>query len=177
MKRIYINILLLVLQVFPSVSQTVDREYKIKAAFLFNFTQFVEWPPAVLPEANTPVVIGVLGENPFGSYLGNLISGEQVNGHPIVMQQYKNVEEIKICHILFINETEINKLKQAITTLKGQSILTVSDAPDFIEEGGMVRFVKRNNKLRIQINPLPVKEAGIIISSKLLSVAEIIKKS
>lgn len=175
MKRIYINIFLLAFGIFSTSFQTTgNREYKVKAAFLFNFAQFVEWPVNALPAPNTPLVIGVLGENPFGTYLEDIISGGQVNGHPLVVQQYKNVEEIKTCHILFINLPEINKLNQAITSLKGRSILTVSDGNNFIKQGGMIRFVIRDDKIRFQINPEPAKEANLMISSKLLRLAEVV---
>ena len=151
-----------------------NREYQVKAAFLYNFTQFVEWPANALPEAKTPLVIGVLGENPFGNYLQEIISGEQVNGHPLVVQQYKDAEEIKTCHILFINLAEKDKLEQAIASLKGRSILTVSDESNFIKHGGMIRFIKRDNKIQFQINPESAKEADLIVSSKLLRLAEIV---
>ena len=174
MKRLYINSLL-IFGIFFSSAQTIDdHEYQIKAAFLFNFTQFVEWPVDALPETKAPLVIGILGENPFSTYLEEIIAGEQVNGHPLVVQQYKNVEEIKTCHILFINLAETDQPEQAITSLKARSILTVSDRINFIKQGGMIRFIRKNNKIQIQINPEPVKEANLIISSKLLRVAEIV---
>ena len=174
MKRLYINSLLIFGIFFSSAQTTGDHEYQIKAAFLFNFTQFVEWPVDALPETKAPLVIGILGENPFSTYLEEIISGEQVNGHPLVVQQYKNVEEIKTCHILFINLAETDKPEQAITILKARSILTVSDRNNFIKEGGMIRFIRKNNKIQIQINPEPAKEANLIISSKLLRVAEVV---
>lgn len=160
---------------FLVASQRADnREYQIKAAFLFNFTQFVEWPANALPETKTPLVIGILGENPFGSYLQEIITGEQVNGHPLIVQQYKDAEEIKACHVIFINLTEKNKLEQVIASLKGRSILTVSDDNDFIKQGGMIRFIKKDNKIQFQINPESAKEADLIVSSKLLRLAEIV---
>ena len=174
MKRLYINSLL-VFGIFFSYAQTTDdHEYQIKAAFLFNFTQFVEWPVNAFPETKAPLVIGIMGENPFSTYLEKIISGEQVNGHPLVVQQYKNVEEIKTCHILFINLADTNELEQAIISLKTRSILTVSDRDDFIRQGGMIRFVTKDNKIQIQINPEPAREANLIISSKLLGIAEVV---
>jgi hypothetical protein len=173
MKRLYINTLLVFGIFFSSAQTTDDREYKIKAAFLFNFTQFVEWPVNALPETKAPLVIGILGESPISTYLEEIISREQVNGHPLVVQQYKNVEEIKTCHILFISLADTNKLEQAITSLKGRSILTVSDRNNFIKQGGMIGFIRKDNKIEIQINPETAKEANLIISSKLLRVAEV----
>ena len=151
-----------------------NREYRIKAAFLFNFTQFVDWPPTVLPQTGASLVIGILGENPFGKYLDEMIAGETANGHPLEVHLYKNVDEIEACHILFINLPQDNKLKEALATLKGRSILTVSDENNFIHLGGMIRFVTKQNKIQIEIAPERAKDADLIISSKLLNVAEIV---
>ena len=156
-----------------SAQPVSDREYQVKAAFLFNFTQFVEWPPAALPQTGAALVIGILGENPFGKYLYEMISGEAANGHPLEVHQYKAVNEIKTCHILFINLPQA-KMKEALTALKGQSILTVSDDNNFIQMGGMIRFVTKQNKIQIQIDLERAKDADLMISSKLLSVAEIV---
>ena len=175
MKRIRIYIVLLLTGIFFCAFQTSgDREYKVKAAFLFNFTQFVEWPAGSLEEAGSPFVIGIFGENPFGNYLKEIITGESVNGHPLTIRQYKTVDEIKLCHILFISPAEVGQVREVITALEGRNILTVSDAAHFIESGGMIRLVTSNNKIRIQVNPARAKEADLKISSKLLGVADIV---
>ncbi len=149
------------------------REYQIKAAFLFNFTQFVEWPATCFSTDKSPFIIGILGENPFGSYLEDMVNGEKVNGHPLVVQHFKTLEEIKICHVLFINLPQTSKLEQVIANLKGRNILTVSDMTDFLQEGGILRFFKKNNKIQFRINPEASKKTNLIISSKLLRLAEI----
>ena len=101
--------MLLLLGIFSSAQTAGDREYQLKAAFLFNFTQFVEWPSASLPEPSSSLVIGILGENPFGNYLEEIVTGEVVNGHPLVVQQYKNVDEIKIAiYFLLTFPSQIN---------------------------------------------------------------------
>ncbi len=175
MKRIHIHILLFLTGIFFCSFQTFgDREYQVKAAFLFNFTQFVEWPADALGGTSAPFVIGILGENPFGNYLRQIVAGESLNGHPLIIQEYKNVDEIKSCHILFINPAEISHMSEIITALKGRNILTVSDAANFIQSGGMIRLVTSNNKIRIQANPAKAKEADLTISSKLLGVADIV---
>jgi hypothetical protein len=91
----------------------------------------------------------------------------------MIVQHYNNIEEIKTCHILYINLPETNKLEQVIENLKGRNILTVSDAPDFLKHGGMIRFFTKNNKIQLEINLEPSKEANLVISSKLLRLAEI----
>lgn len=174
MKRLCINSALVFGIFFSSAQTTDDDQYQIKAAYLFNFTQFVEWPVNAFPETKAPLIIGILGENPFSTYLEEIISGKQVSGHPLVVQQYKEVEEIKTCHVLFINLADTDKLDQTMASLKARSILTVSDRDNFIQEGGMIRFISKNNKIQIQINPEPAKEANLVISSKLLRVAEVV---
>ena len=154
-------------------AQSTSREYQIKAAFLFNFTQFVEFPASSFFAPQTPFVIGILGKNPFGSYLEETVSGETVNGHPIVVKYFDNVEEVKVCHILFVNLTDPAKLEQINAHLKGQAILTVSDAPYFLTKGGMVRFYTKNNKTQLQIHLEAAKANNLDISSKLLRLAEI----
>jgi hypothetical protein len=157
------------------LAQTPSREYQLKAVFLFNFTQFVDWPSNVFENDRSPLVIGVIGENPFGSYLTQTVSGEKINGHPLTVQYFKNEEEIKSCHILFVNIHETKKLEQVLEAVKSRNILTVSDQPDFLKQDGMIKFVTNNNKIKLQINMEACKESKMVLSSKLLRLAEIIK--
>ncbi len=156
-----------------SAQTSVNREYQIKAVFLFNFAQFVEWPPSSFQETKT-IVIGVLGDDPFGPYLDEAVRGEEIDGHPLIVQRYRDVGEIKTCHILFIAAPEAQKLKQIFAGLKSRSILTVSDADNFTKQGGMIRFITEDRKTRIRINLNAAKEADLIISSKLLRLAEVV---
>ncbi len=134
----------------------------------------MEWPAQAFPESDAPIIIGILGEDPFSPYLQEVIAGEKMKGHSLVVRHYNDVEEIQTCHMLFINVGSTAKLERILEKLEGRSILTVSDADNFIEEGGMIRFVTIDKKIRFQINPAAVKAAGLTISSKLLSLAEII---
>lgn len=173
-KYLFASLLMAGSTFFLSAHRPVVPEYQIKAIFLFNFTQFVEWPATVLPQPETPLIIGILGEDPFGNYLEETVTGEKVNGHPLAIEHYKNIAEVKTCHILFVNQAETNKPEQAMINLKGKYILTVSDGNNFIKQGGMIRFFTKNNKIQIQINPEAAREANLTISSRLLSVAELI---
>lgn len=150
-------------------------EYQVKAVFLFNFAQFVEWPGAAFPEAKSPIVIGVLGPDPFGSYLDEIIQGEEIEGHPLVIQRFDNVSQIKNCHILFIHPDIGPRLDYVLKDLKGRNILTVSEGNNFTKQGGMVRFFTENNKIKLRINLDAVKAADITISSKLLRLAGIVE--
>jgi hypothetical protein len=172
--RSFIASLLLLITHLASAAQTPpSREYELKAVFLFNFSQFVEWPPASFSTGQAPFVIGILGKNPFGTYLEEIVSGERANGHTVTIQYYNDVKDIGACHILFINITGTKNTQRIVESLKGRNTLTVSDASDFSEQGGMVRFFTRDNKIKFEINPDASKAAGLVISSKLLRLAEI----
>jgi YfiR/HmsC-like len=149
-------------------------EYQLKAVFLFNFAQFVEWPSEAFPAAQTPLVIGILGEDPFGAYLDETVRGETVNNRPLAVQRYRQVEEITICHVLFISRSEVDQLEQILVSLQGRHILTVGDADGFAGRGGMIRFVIEKNKIRLRVNLEAAKDANLTISSKLLRPAVIV---
>jgi len=151
-----------------------SKEYQLKAVFLFNFTQFTTWPPHAFPEPETPVIIGVLGNNPFGNYLSQTVKGETINGHPLVIRYYKKVEDIDACHILFINLPKGIGTKEVLSNLKNKNTLTVGDAPDFIGQGGIIQFVTSDHKIRMKINMEATREADLTFSAKLLRLADIV---
>jgi hypothetical protein len=151
-----------------------DPEYQIKAVFLFNFAHFVEWPASAFPNSQTPLVIGILGEDPFGPYLDETVRGETVNDRPLVVRRYRSVEEVTTCHILFISRREEGRLKSILESLRGRSVLTVSDVDRFARRGGMIRFVTDHHRIRFRINLEAARAAGLTLSSKLLRPAEIV---
>lgn len=153
----------------------VSKEYQVKAVFLFNFAQFVTWPPAAFAAPDSPFCIGILGDDPFGSFLDETVNGEKVNGHPLVIQRYQDVEKVNNCQILFISPSESQQLGNIFAKLRGRNILTVGDKEGFVRGGGMIRFVMRDNKVHLRINPEAAKAEGLAISSQLLRLAEIVK--
>jgi hypothetical protein len=155
-----------------SAQTAVSREYQVKAIFLFNFAQFVDWPPAAFASPQAPLVIGVLGGDPFDGYLDEAVRDEKVNNHPFIVQRYRRVEEIESCDVLFIGRTESRRLAHIMAALKGRSILTVGDMEDFDRDGGIIRFVTENNRIRFRINVSAAEAAHLVISSKLLRLAE-----
>ena len=151
-----------------------SREVQIIAVFLFNFAQYVNWPAAAFGDAGAPMVLGVLGDDPLGVSLDEAVRGEMVNNRPLVVQRFRRVEDIQVCHILFLSRPGAGALEQILGALKGRSILTVGDADEFVERGGVIRFVTENNKVRLRINLEAAKAAHLTISSKLLRSAEIV---
>ena len=160
-----------------SAQTAPSREYQIKAVFLFNFAQFVEWPATAFAGPSSPIVIGVLGESPFGAYLDETVLGEKVNNRPVEVQRYSRVEDIKTCHILFISRSEAGQLEQILVSLKDRSLLVVGDGDDFARRGGMIRLATIQNKVRLIINVDAAQVANLTISSKLLRSAEILTAS
>jgi hypothetical protein len=159
----------------PAPVQAVSpQEYQIKAVFLYNFALFVEWPASSFPDSRAPIVIGILGRDPFDTYLQEAISGEKVNNRLIIIAHYNSVEEIKQCHILFISSSESGRLETHLQALVGRPILTVADFEGFAQRGGMIRFKNENNKVRFRINVEATTSANLTVSSKLLRHADII---
>jgi len=151
-----------------------SREYQVKAVFLFNFAQFTEWPTNAFPAPDSPIVIGTLGDNPFGDYLRETVKNELVHGRKIVVEHYQKVEEIKNCHILYVGQSEADRLEHDLNVLKGRPVLIVSDIENAAYRGVMIRLLTQSNKVRFRINLEETKAAGLTLSSKLLRVAEVI---
>jgi YfiR/HmsC-like len=157
----------------PAADPGAASEYQIKAVFLFNFTKYVDWPATAFADAQAPLVIGVLGDDPFGVALDETVQGEKVNGRALVVRRYHQKEEIKDCQILFVSQTEAPQLEQIVAGLKGRSVLTVGDTDKFTDRGGMIWLVTENNKIRLKINLDAAKAANLTISSNLLRAAEV----
>jgi hypothetical protein len=149
-------------------------EYKIKAAFLYNFTRFVNWPPKAFPSPNEPFVIGIIGKDPFGTYIDEIIKGEKVGERPIQVKRCQDIKDVTGCQILYINIPEQSRVKEIIAKTDQDNTLTVSDVNGFISCGGHFFFFKENNKVRIEINMEATKKSQLEISSKLLSIAKIV---
>jgi hypothetical protein len=175
-KRLLVAILMLMFHITSPGQITDIKEYQIKAVFLFNFAQFVEWPEGSL-HGSDDLIIGVLGEDLFGDYLDEIVRGETVNGHPLKVKRFKDVSEVSNCHILFINLTNPEALKQALSSLKHTHILTVGDTPDFTKAGGMIQFFTQKHKVHLKINLDKAKNDELAISAKLLRVAEIVSST
>jgi hypothetical protein len=155
-------------------SQSVSHEYPLKAVFLFNFAQFTEWPTNAFETPDSPLVIGVLGDDPFGALLDDAVRGEAVNGRKFVVEHYRRVQEIKSCHILFISQSETRRLDAITDTLKGKPTLTVSDIDGSVYHNVSIWLITENNRIRLKINLDALKSANLMMNSKLLRMAEIV---
>lgn len=151
--------------------ESQPSEYQLKAAFLYNFAKFVEWPPTVLPQNSSPFIIGILGENPFNDELKKSVVGKKILDHPISVVSFPNAKEATNCHILFICTSEKKRLPEIFQALGNANVLTVGETERFIESGGVINFTREGNKIRFEISDDAAKRAGLKISSKLLSLA------
>jgi hypothetical protein len=157
----------------PARAAEITPEYQVKAVFLFNFAQFVEWPANAFADSRAPFVIGVLGDDPFGDYLDKLVQSEKVGERPMQVRRFRKAADLTACHILFVSH-DVTGFDRIAADLRARPVLTVGDADNFSRLGGMVRFVTVNGKIRLRINVVAAQEAGLIISSKLLRSATIV---
>ena len=147
-------------------------EYQLKAAFLYHFAQFVEWPATSFTNANAPLVIGILGQNPFGGDLEKTINGKSINNRLVTVREIRSAAEAtNSCHLLFVCSSEQGRLPEVFTALGGANVLTVGETERFLDEGGIINFVREGAKIRFKVNEAGAKRAGLKISSKLLSLA------
>jgi hypothetical protein len=146
-------------------------EYQLKAVYLFNFAKFVEWPAAAFSAPSAPLIIGVIGKNPFGDFLENTVRGKALNGHPLAVREIRASNETTNCHILFISTSEQKRVPEILKSLQNAPILTVSEMDHFTETGGMINFVWVEKTIHFQINDAIAKNAGLKIGSKLLGLA------
>ena len=148
--------------------------YKIKAAYLYNFAKFVEWPAEAFTDPSLPLSICIVGEDPFGDAL-DTIKDKNVKSRKLEIRQHAGNSELKECHILFISPSEKKNLADILEMTKDRHILTVSDMKKFADHGGMIYMNKAKNKIRLEINHEAAKHSGLNMSSKLLKISKIIK--
>lgn len=154
----------------------VPKEYQVKAAFIYNFTKFVEWPASRFPDATSPIVIAVLGRNPFGEDLAAIVRERKVHGRGLVVKNISSADEALTAHLLFVGADAEDLLAEKMDALQKSGVLTVGESPRFIEYGGIINFTLETDKVRFQINPQSGEQAGLKISAQLLKLAVIVRK-
>jgi len=151
-----------------------EREYEIKAAFLFKFFNYVDWPSERGRQNRDTVTIGILGENPFGSALEPL-TVKTVKGKKLVIKQLAKLQEAEHCQLVFISASEKNKLPQILDALKQYAVLTVGEVDGFAQHGGIINLIADKNKVGLEINPDAAERARLTINPQLLKVAKLVK--
>jgi hypothetical protein len=156
----------------PPVSP--PTEYEVKAAFLYNFARFVEWPPESFRDPQEPFVIVVLGQDPFGTALDETVAGKRVAGRRIEVRRAGRVEEVGDAHIVFVSASERPNMAATLKALDRPGLLTVGDSDGFAERGGAINFTVQARKVRFEINPTRAEQARLKMSSQLLKLATLV---
>jgi hypothetical protein len=152
-----------------------SREYAIKAAYLYQFGRYVQWPSSAFPDDSAALVIGVLGADPFGVALEEIARTKRVEGRPIVIRRFATMAEHTPCHILFVTASVSPEQKAAaIKKADNSAVLLVGEEPGFAEQGGMVNFFLDENRVRFEISAAAANHKQLKVSSKLLSLAKIV---
>jgi hypothetical protein len=146
------------------------REYNVKAVSLYAFGRYVTWPESVFAEPNSPFVIGVLGDNPFGDALDQIAAKKTLNGRPIVVRHFTSPDEYAPCHILFVTRSTQHELEAKLfQRVAGQPVLLVGESTGFAERGGIINFYQSGSNVRFELNADKAVEAQLSLSAKLLS--------
>jgi len=149
-------------------------EYEIKAGFLFNFTKFVEWPPDAFADPSSPIVMGIVGDNPVAELLADAASGKTVNGRAVLVRRFKEGQDLRSCHILFVGVSEEKHVPQILEKVKGSRVLTVGETNGFTQSGGMINFSVEGSRVRLDINLDAAARARLKISAKVIAVARVV---
>ncbi len=156
-----------------------SSEYLIKAGFIFNFAKFVEWPPVAFAQTDTPIVIGILGTDPFGPILDQIVRDKKIGNRGFIVKRLnwnRDSKGLKDCNILFVSASEKAHIDDLLQIVKSLPILTVGETPGFAERGGIIRFTVEDNRVRFEVNVDAAHLAQLTISSRLLTLARIIQQ-
>jgi hypothetical protein len=175
-KTISAMIVAVLVFVLPARADEPSREYQVKAAFIYNFVQFVDWPASAFAGDSSPITIGVLGANPFGDALDHVVEGKTAHGRTLAVRYFSRIEDLEKCQVLFVVSSDQNFLQTLHDKLKDQSVLTIGEADQFLPTGGIIRMSTEENKVRFEINVEAAEQAQLKISSKLLHLAKIYSK-
>lgn len=194
-KKVYISLFLIPVllgtEIAPQAwAETVPkREYQVKAAFLYNFIKFIEWPKEKMAEPNQPIILGIIGKDPFANAF-DPVKDKQIKGRKVIVKRFNSIvelkklgetgkeqldrrmEAIKECHVLFVCSSEKEYLKDIIGAVQKRPILTVADTKGFLKSGGIINFIMEKQKVRFEINTIDSKNSKLQIRSQLLRLAK-----
>lgn len=159
----------------PRNAYSTPTDYEVKAVFLYNFAQFIDWPANIFTNQSSPMVIGILGEDPFGSTLDDAVKDETVHGRKIVIKRFSAADDLRTCQILFISQSEKDRVVDVLQELKASPVVTVSEVEQFCEHGGMINFVRQDQNVRLEVNRASAEAVRVKISSQLLGLARLVK--
>ncbi len=156
----------------PAAPLGASGEYAVKAAFLYNFAKFVEWPQGAFAAAQAPFALCVFGVDPFGHGLDETVQGKTVQGRPVVVRRLDGLSGAERCQILFVSSSERQRFVEVLGAVAGHNVLTVGEEGEFARAGGMISFLLRQQRVHFSIDAGAAKRAGLAISSRLLDLAQ-----
>lgn len=160
---------------YERVSFAASPEYQVKAAFLLNFVKFVEWPGTAFTDDKSPLVLGVVGEDPFGPAL-DALEGQIVRNRTVQIKRFSSTEGIRKCHLLYISTSDEGRVRDIVSALGNAPVLTVSDGAErFAQQGVSINFILSDNKIRFEVNLTVAKKAGLSMGTQLLQVAKVVE--
>ncbi len=174
-QSLWLVVALLFLPIRLPAQPAISKEYQIKAVFLYNFAQFVEWPATAFTNATAPICIGIVGDDPFGATLEETVRNESINNRKLVVHHVQSESELQGCHLIFVSKSEKRRLEEIFPKLNSRPVLTVGESDGFMRQGGVINFFLEDRKVRFEINPATAQQQGLRISSQLLSLAKIVK--
>ena len=160
-----------------SSDSSASSEYLIKAGFIYNFAQLVQWPSVAFSQPDSPIVIGILGTDPFGPTIDRVIENKKLDGRSLVVRRLKwgkDLKDLKDCNILFVSPSETQHIDEVVSMVKWLPILTIGETPGFAARGGIINLTLEGNKVRFEVNIEAAKQARLNISSRLLALAKIV---
>lgn len=160
-----------------SSDSSESSEYLIKAGFIYNFAQLVQWPPAAFSQADSPIVIGIVGTDPFGEIIDRVVQNKKLEGRSLVVRRLKRGASLRECNILFVSSSEAPHIEEILQSTKGMPILTIGEMPGFAMRGGIINLTVEGNRVRFEVNIEAAKQANLNISSRLLALARIVPQS
>ena len=169
-----VSFALLVCSLRAPAEQNGPSEYQLKAAFLFNFAKFVDWPPDGFAGPKAPFSICILGADPFGQAIDDTLRGQMIDGRPVVVERVQDAWQLRRCQMAFVGATAVGHLQTILQAIRGANVLLVGETPGFAAAGGAIQFQMQEKHIRFSINPAAAERAGLRVSSKLLSLATIV---
>jgi len=161
-----------------AVAMKTHPEYEVKAAYLVNFARYVTWPGESFDKPDDPIVICVLGQDPFGDYLDRTIAGKEINGHPLVAERLDRVEEAAGCHLVFVARSERYRETALLAALRGRPLLTVGESDRFVHDGGAINMsLSSDNRVQFEVNLDITSHAGLKVNSTMLSLAKAVHRT
>jgi hypothetical protein len=156
----------------PGRAQEALTEQELKAAYLYNFAKFVEWPADAFDPPSSPLRVCVFGEDPFGRLLDGVIQGQKVGEQGLVALRPDRIAELRSCHVLFVSRSERGRVGEILASVRKANVLTVGEGEEFLDKGGMIAFVWNDKKVRFFIEKKAVAQAPFKISSRLMALGE-----